>query len=76
VTAAGGPGRISRTERSARAAAGMPTRPPELLTRKPGRAEWQLLATWGAELWPHDEYTAIVAEERRQDPPPGTQDWR
>ena len=76
MTAAGGPGRIGRRERTARGAAGMPAEHPELLTRKPSRAEWQLLATWGAELWPHDEYTAIVAEARRQNRPPGTQDWR
>ena len=76
MTAAGGPGRIGRRERIARAAAGMPGRHPELLTRKPGHAEWQLLATWCAELWPHDEYTAIVAATRRQDWPPGTQGWR
>jgi hypothetical protein len=76
VTAAGGPGRISRRERLARAAAGMPAGHPELLTRKPGRAEWQQFAAWCAEMWPHDEYTAIVAEAPRQDPPPGTQGRR
>jgi hypothetical protein len=69
VTAASGPGRISRRERLARAAAGMAVRHPELLTRRPGRAEWQLLAAWCAELWPHDEYTAIVAEAWRKDGP-------
>jgi hypothetical protein len=69
VTAADGPGRIGRSERNARAAAGMPALHPELLARRPGRAEWQLLATWCAELWPHDEYTAIVAETRRKDRP-------
>jgi len=76
MTAADGQGRISRKERIARAVLGMPADHPELLTRKPGRAEWRQFATWCAELWPHDEYTAIVAEERRQDRPPGTQDWR
>jgi hypothetical protein len=54
----------------------MPDGHPELLTRKPARAEWQLLAAWCAELWPHDEYTAIAAKTRRQDRPPGTQDRR
>jgi hypothetical protein len=54
----------------------MPARHPELVTRRPGRAEWQLLAAWCKELWPHDEYTAIVAETQWQDRPPGTQDWR
>jgi len=67
VTAGGGPGRISRRERSARAAAGMPARHPELITPKPGRAEWQLLAAWCAELWPQDEYTAIVAVAKHDD---------
>ncbi len=76
MTAAGGHGRISRKERIARAALGIPAGHPELVTRKPGRAEWKLLATWCAELWPNDEYTAIVAEEWRHDWPPGTQGWR
>jgi hypothetical protein len=39
MTAVGGHGRISRNERIARAALGMPARHPELITRKPGRAE-------------------------------------
>jgi hypothetical protein len=72
MTAANGQGRINRKERIARAADGMPTEHPELITRKPSRAEWKLLATWCAELWPQDEYTAIAAEEWRQDWPPGT----
>ena len=76
MTLPGGPGRISRKERIARAAASMPAGHPELVTRKPGRAEWKLFTAWLAELWPHDEYTAIVAEALRQDPPPGTQDRR
>ena len=76
MTAAGGHGRISRKERIARSAIGMPGGHPELITRKPGRAEWKLLATWWAELWPNDEYASIVAEAWRQDRPPGTQDWR
>ena len=72
MTAADGQRRINRKERIARTAVGMPAEHPELITRKPGRAEWELLAAWSAELWPHDEYTAILAEEWRQDPP-GTQ---
>ena len=76
MTAAGGQAGISRKERIARAAIGMPAGHPELVTRKPGRAEWKHLAKWLAEMWPHDEYTAIVAEALRQDPPPGTQDRR
>jgi hypothetical protein len=66
VTAAGGQGRISREERIARAAVGMPAEHPELVTGKPGRAEWNLFTAWLAELWPLDEYTAIVAEAWRK----------
>ena len=33
------------------------------------RAEWRHLAAWIAELWPRDEYTAIVTEELRRDHP-------
>jgi len=64
-----GTGRVSGKERNARAAIGMPARHPEHLTRKPGRAEWRQLAAWLAELWPHDEYTAIVTDTWRQDHP-------
>lgn len=66
MTTPGGPSRISRTERIARAALGMPAAHPELVTRKPSRAEWQLLAAWCAEMWPHDEYTTIVAGMKRR----------
>ncbi len=76
MTAAGGQGRITRKERIARAVVGMPAEHPELLTRKPGRNEWEQLAAWCAELWPHDEYAAIIAETRWRDRPPGTQGWR
>jgi hypothetical protein len=76
MTAAGGRGQISRKERIARAAAGMPAEHPEMVTRKPGRTEWRQFIAWLAELWPNDEYTAIVAEALRQDPPQGTQDRR
>jgi hypothetical protein len=75
MTATGSPGPISRKERIARATVGMPAEHPELVTRKPSRAEWEQLTARLAELWPNDEYTAIVAEER-QDRPPGTQGWR
>jgi hypothetical protein len=67
MTAEGGQGRIRFRERIARAAIGMPAEHPELITRKPGRAEWKLLSAWCAELWPHDEYTAIVAQAWRKD---------
>ena len=60
MTAPGGQGRISRQERIARAALGMPAHHPELITHKPGRGEWKLLAAWCVELWPYDEYTAIT----------------
>jgi hypothetical protein len=76
MTAAGGHGLPSRKERIARVALGIPAGHPELITPKPGRAEWKLLATWCAELWPNDEYTSIVAGEWRQDRPQGTQDGR
>ena len=32
------------------------------------------MTRWCAELWPNDEFTAIVAEALRHDWPPGTQD--
>ncbi|MGO9292510.1 MAG: hypothetical protein ACLP52_01275 [Streptosporangiaceae bacterium] len=63
------PRRISRAEREARAAIGMPPGHPELLTRKPSRAEWRHLSARLTELWPCDEYTAIVDEAWRQDRP-------
>jgi len=68
MTTPGRKGRISRKERTARAAIGMPAHHPEQITRKPGRAEWRQLAAWLAELWPHDEYTVIVIDTRHQDP--------
>jgi len=67
MTTPGGKGRVSRRERIARAAIGMPAHHPEQVTRKPGRAEWKQLAAWCAELWPNDEYTVIVTDARRQD---------
>jgi hypothetical protein len=60
---------ISRKERAARGAIGMPVGHPEQVTRKPGRAEWKQLATWLAELWPNDEYTAIVIDVWRKNHP-------
>jgi hypothetical protein len=65
----GRPGWISRNERIARTAIGMPPHHPELFTRRPGRAEWKQLTSWLSELWPHDEYTAIVTDAWRQDQP-------
>ena len=69
ATALGARHRISRREQAARAAIGMPPGHPELITRKPRRAEWRHLAAWIADLWPNDEYTAIVTEELRRDHP-------
>ena len=54
--------RISRKERSARAAIGMPANHPELVTRQPGRAESRQLAMLLAEMWPNEEYTQIVSD--------------
>ena len=54
----------------------MPAGHPELVTRKPGRAEWKQLAKWWAELWPRDEYTAIVAKEGGRTGHQGTQGWK
>ncbi len=67
MTTTPGSGRINRKERTARAALGMAANHPELLTRGPRRAEWRQLAAWCSELWPNDEYTAIVAEAWRRD---------
>jgi hypothetical protein len=66
MTSPGNPGRISRNERAARAAIGMPAKHPELLTRRPGRGEWRQLTAWLAELWPNDEYTAIITDVWRR----------
>jgi len=76
MTLPGNPPWSSRRELLARAAVGMPAFHPERVTRKPGRAEWKHLAQWLAELWPHDEYIVIIAEEWRKHRPPGTQGWR
>jgi hypothetical protein len=69
MTTRPGKGPISRNERIAREALGMPARHPEQLTRKPRRAEWKQLTAWLAELWPNDEHTAIVIDAWRQDQP-------
>lgn len=59
--------RISRRERAARAAIGMPAKHPERITTEPSRAEWRQLAARLAELWPNDEYTQIITGTWRQD---------
>ena len=61
--------RLTRTERFARAAIGMPVGHPELITRRPSRAEWRYFAGWAAQMWPHDEYSAIVTDAWRQNRP-------
>ncbi len=66
MTSPGSPGRISRKERAARAAIGMPAGHPELITRRPGRGEWRQLTAWLEEMWPNDEYTEIVADVWRR----------
>jgi len=66
MTTPGRTRRVSRNARIARAAIRMPAHHPELVTRQPG-AEWKQLAAWCAQLWPHDEYTAIVTDAWRQD---------
>jgi hypothetical protein len=58
-----------RRECTARAAIGMPAHHPEQVTRRPGRAEWKEFAAWCGELWPNDEYTAIITNAWRQDHP-------
>ena len=69
MTRTSGPGRIRGKERIARVSLGMPRHHPERVTRRPRRAEWKHLAAWCAQLWPNDEYTAIVADAWRQDHP-------
>ena len=58
-----GPTHIGRAERVARAAVGMPAEHPELITRKPGCAEWQQLSIWLAEMWPDYDYIAVIADK-------------
>ena len=57
------PTHIRRAQRVARAPVSMPAEHPELITSKPGRAEWKQFTRWLAEMWPHDDYTAVVADE-------------
>ena len=57
-----------KTEREARTLIGMPIRHPERITADlpAGQDEW--LAALADELWPDDEYTAIITETRPEDP--------
>jgi hypothetical protein len=76
MTLPGNPPWGSRRELLARAAVGMPAFHPERITCRPSRGEWKQLARWLAEMWPNDEYTAIIAHESRKHWPPKTQGWR
>ena len=66
MTTPGRTRRVSRNERIARAAIGMPAHHPELVTRQPGgRVEAARRLVRAAVA--HDEYTAIVTDAWRQD---------
>jgi hypothetical protein len=56
-------------ERDARAKLGMPVRHPEKITRDLPPGQDEQLAELASVLWPGDEYTAIIAELRREDRP-------
>jgi len=56
---------VTRRERSARAAIGMPARHPEHITRELPRRQENWLAALCAELWPDDEYTGIITDVLR-----------
>jgi len=47
-------------ERDARPAAGMPARHPEFITRDLPAGQDEQLAAIAAEMWPADEYEAII----------------
>ena len=51
-------------ERGAREALGMAARHPERLTAELPEGDEEWLAATAAELWPDDDYTAIIAETR------------
>jgi hypothetical protein len=61
-------GRANSREHIARAVIGMPA-PPSTSPANPAGLRGRQLAAWLAELWPHDEYAAIVTQIRRLDPP-------
>ncbi len=56
-------------ERDARAAIGMPARHPERIMAGLPAGQDEQLAALADELWPDDEYTAIIIELRREDRP-------
>jgi hypothetical protein len=55
-------------ERTARAACRMPLRHPERITRELSAAHEDWLVALATELWPADEYTAIIDQPGREDP--------
>jgi len=59
---------VTRRERAARAAIGMPARHPEHITRELRRGDEAWLATLCTQLWPDDEYADITAQTWRDDP--------
>jgi hypothetical protein len=59
--------RSRRAERDARKAVAMAARHPERLTRELPEADEEWLAAVASELWPDDDYTAIITETRRED---------
>lgn len=52
----------SRAERQVRQTIGMPLRHPERITRDLPDAQEELLALLADEMWPDDEYIAIIRE--------------
>ena len=56
-----------RGERAARTAYRMPIRHPERITRELPAAQEEWLAAIAAELWPADEYTAIIDQPGEDD---------
>lgn len=57
------------TERTARTAIGMPIRHPERITAFLPAGQDEQLAALADELWPDEEYTAIIIELRQEDRP-------
>jgi hypothetical protein len=55
-----------QAEVDARKALGMPARHPERITREQPEGDEEWLAALASELWPGDEYTAIIIDTRRE----------
>jgi hypothetical protein len=58
-----------KAERDARMLIGMPIRHPERITADLPAGQDEQLAALADELWPDDEYTAIITELWRKDQP-------